>query len=91
MFPAPASPVSSKAPVLFLAEVQALASKSGYAVPKRMSTGFDYNRLSLLLAVLEKRCGYFSEHWMPMSMSSAGCGWMNRLPTCRLRWRWFPT
>lgn len=42
-----------------LAEVQALASKSGYAVPKRMSTGFDYNRLSLLLAVLEKRCGYF--------------------------------
>ena len=42
-----------------LAEVQALASKSGYAVPKRMSTGFDYNRLTLLLAVLEKRCGYF--------------------------------
>ena len=42
-----------------LAEVQALVSKSGYAVPKRMATGFDYNRLSLLLAVLEKRCGYF--------------------------------
>lgn len=42
-----------------LAEVQALVSKSGYAVPKRMATGFDYNRLTLLLAVLEKRCGYF--------------------------------
>ena len=42
-----------------LAEVQALVSKSGYAVPKRMVTGFDYNRLSLILAVLEKRCGYF--------------------------------
>ena len=42
-----------------LAEVQALVSKSGYAVPKRMATGFDYNRLSLLIAVLEKRCGYF--------------------------------
>lgn len=42
-----------------LAEVQALVSKSGYAVPKRMATGFDYNRLSLILAVLEKRCGYF--------------------------------
>lgn len=42
-----------------LSEVQALVSKSGYAVPKRMATGFDYNRLSLILAVLEKRCGYF--------------------------------
>lgn len=42
-----------------LAEVQALVSKSGYAVPKRMATGFDYNRLSLILAVLEKRYGYF--------------------------------
>ena len=42
-----------------LAEVQALVSKTGYAVPRRMATGFDYNRLSLLLAVLEKRCGYF--------------------------------
>lgn len=42
-----------------LAEVQALVSKSGYAVPKRMATGFDYNRLSLIIAVLEKRCGYF--------------------------------
>lgn len=42
-----------------LAEVQALVSKSGYAVPKRMATGFDYNRLLLILAVLEKRCGYF--------------------------------
>lgn len=42
-----------------LAEVQALVSKSGYAVPKRMATGFDYNRLSLILAVLEKRCSYF--------------------------------
>lgn len=30
-----------------------------------MATGFDYNRLSLILAVLEKRCGYFIlERWM---------------------------
>ena len=42
-----------------LAEVQALVSKSGYPSPRRMATGFDYNRLALLLAVLEKRCGYF--------------------------------
>ena len=42
-----------------LAEVQALVSKIGYPSPRRMATGFDYNRLALLLAVLEKRCGYF--------------------------------
>ena len=35
-----------------LAEIQGLA-------PRRMSTGFDHNRLSLILAVLEKRAGYF--------------------------------
>ena len=34
-----------------LAEVQALVSKSGYPSPRRMATGFDYNRLALLLAV----------------------------------------
>lgn len=39
-----------------LAEVQALVS-SGSASPRRMSTGFDYNRFVLLMAVLEKRAG----------------------------------
>jgi DNA repair protein RadA/Sms len=39
--------------------VQALVSKTGFGVPRRMSTGFDYNRAALLIAVLEKRCGYF--------------------------------
>ncbi|MBQ4313589.1 MAG: DNA repair protein RadA, partial [Clostridia bacterium] len=42
-----------------LAEVQGLAASSGYGNARRMSTGFDYNRMSLLLAVLEKRAGYF--------------------------------
>ena len=42
-----------------LSEVQGLATSSGFGNPRRMSTGFDYNRLSLLLAVLEKRSGYF--------------------------------
>lgn len=42
-----------------LAEVQGLASQSGFGNPRRMCTGFDYNRLSLILAVLEKRAGYF--------------------------------
>ncbi len=40
-----------------LAEIQALVSKTAYPVPKRVSTGFDYNRLMLLTAVLEKRIG----------------------------------
>lgn len=42
-----------------LAEIQALVSKSSYSMPKRSSNGFDFNRCSMLLAVLEKRCGYF--------------------------------
>ncbi len=42
-----------------LAEVQALVSKTGFGVPRRMSTGFDYNRAALLIAVLEKRGGYY--------------------------------
>lgn len=42
-----------------LAEVQALVSSSGYGNPRRTSNGFDYNRLAMLLAVLEKRAGYF--------------------------------
>jgi len=44
-----------------LAEIQALVTPTGFGNPRRMSTGFDYNRLNMLLAVLEKRVGmYFS-------------------------------
>lgn len=42
-----------------LAEVQALVTSTNFGIPRRMATGFDYNRLSLLIAVLEKRAGYF--------------------------------
>lgn len=42
-----------------LAEVQALVTKSGFNVPRRTATGFDFNRLAILLAVLEKRAGYY--------------------------------
>lgn len=42
-----------------LAEVQGLVCQSGFGNPRRMSTGFDYNRMALLVAVLEKRAGYF--------------------------------
>jgi len=41
-----------------LVEVQALATPSNYGMPQRVTTGFDYRRLSILLAVLEKRLGY---------------------------------
>ncbi len=40
-----------------LTEIQALVSLSSYPAPKRMSAGFDYNRMSLVAAVLEKRLG----------------------------------
>lgn len=42
-----------------LAEVQGLVSPTGFGNPRRMATGFDSSRLALLLAVLEKRAGYF--------------------------------
>ena len=42
-----------------LAEVQALVTKSGFATPRRTADGFDYNRLYLIIAVLEKRLGFF--------------------------------
>ncbi len=41
-----------------LAEVQGLVAASGFGNARRTSTGFDYNRLNLLLAVLEKRIGH---------------------------------
>ncbi len=41
----------------FAVEVQALASKTYLAIPRRTALGFDQNRLHLLLAVIEKRLG----------------------------------
>ncbi|HET9962403.1 MAG TPA: DNA repair protein RadA [Nitrospiraceae bacterium] len=40
-----------------LVELQALVSQTSYAMPKRMTNGVELNRLSLLLAVMEKRLG----------------------------------
>ena len=42
-----------------LVEVQALIAKTSFGNPRRVPTGFDYNRTALLIAVLEKRGGYF--------------------------------
>ncbi len=38
-------------------EIQTLISKTPYGQPRRMSLGVDYNKLVVLIAVLEKRCG----------------------------------
>lgn len=41
-----------------LIETQALVSTSAYGTPQRSATGFDTKRMNMLLAVLEKRCGF---------------------------------
>jgi DNA repair protein RadA/Sms len=41
-----------------LIEVQALVSTAVYGTPQRSATGFDLRRMNMLLAVLEKRCGF---------------------------------
>ncbi len=42
-----------------LAEVQALVTATGFGTPRRMTNGYDFNRMAMLIAVLEKRCGYY--------------------------------
>jgi len=41
-----------------LIEIQSLVSPASYGTPQRTPTGFDPKRLNMLLAVLEKRCGF---------------------------------
>ena len=40
-----------------MVEIQTLMAKTAYGLPRRMPLGVDYNKLVLLIAVLEKRCG----------------------------------
>ncbi len=42
-----------------LAEIQGLVTATGFGNPRRISNGFDFNRMAMLIAVLEKRGGYF--------------------------------
>lgn len=51
-----ASTIEGLRPMLI--EVQALVSTAAYGTPQRSATGFDTRRLNMLLAVLEKRCGF---------------------------------
>ena len=43
----------------FLVEIQALVTPSSLAMPRRVSNGYDYNRLCMILAVLEKKAGFY--------------------------------
>jgi len=45
-----------------LVELQALVCPTTFPSPRRMATGFDHNRLSLIMAVLEKRLGLFLQN-----------------------------
>jgi DNA repair protein RadA/Sms len=51
-----AATLEGQRPILI--ETQALVSKAVYGTPQRSATGFDLRRLGMLLAVLEKRCGF---------------------------------
>lgn len=42
-----------------LAEIQGLVCTTNFGNPRRISNGFDFNRLNMLIAVLEKRGGYY--------------------------------
>jgi DNA repair protein RadA/Sms len=50
------STIEGQRPILI--ETQALVTRAVYGTPQRSATGFDLRRLSMLLAVLEKRCGF---------------------------------
>ncbi|MEH7386337.1 DNA repair protein RadA [Bacillus sp. JJ1521] len=45
-----------------LVEIQALISPTSFGNPRRMATGIDHNRVSLLMAVLEKRAGFLLQN-----------------------------
>lgn len=51
-----ASTLEGQRPMLI--ETQALVAQAVYGTPQRTATGFDLRRLQMLLAVLEKRCGF---------------------------------
>ena len=59
-----------------LAEVQGLVSPTAFGNPRRMSTGFDTNRLMLLTAVLEKRAGFFFSN-LDTYLNVVGGLWLN--------------
>lgn len=47
-----------------MAEVQSLVTPTGFGTPRRMANGVDYNRMSMLIAVLENVPAIFSAIWI---------------------------
>ncbi len=45
--------------VLYSQRYRCLPPKSGFATPRRMSKGYDFNRMAIIIAVMEKRAGMF--------------------------------
>ena len=76
-----------------LSEIQALATKTNFPAPRRACSGYDYNRMNLLIAVLEKRAGYFFGN-LDVYINIVGgiaCGilpaiWRSACVWCRLCW-----
>ena len=55
-----------------LAEIQALVAESTLSQPRRIMNGVESGRIAMVLAVLDRRCGYGSTIAMSMSQLSAG-------------------
>ena len=68
-----------------LAEIQGLATTSGFGTPRRMATGFDYNRMALILACWKSGPGTTSPTWTPTSTWWGACGWTS--PPWTWPWR----
>lgn len=72
-----------------LVEIQALVGNSGYAGAKRAVVGWDSNRLAMILAVLEARCGMnFSTHDVYLNIAG-GLKLLNRPLIWLLPWQSF--
>ena len=70
-----------------LIEVQALVSESHLSNPRRSAQGVDAGRLSMLLAVLERRCGFPTGSSDVYALAVGGHGSPTLGPICRWRWR----
>ncbi len=71
-----------------LVEIQALVAPSTLGTPRRAVVGWDGNRLAMVLAVLEARCGVRSAPTTSISTSPAACASPSPRPISRWRRRW---
>ena len=70
-------------------DVQALVAPSELAMPRRLASGFDRNRLSLLLAVLARHGGLgLGQHDVFVNVAGGVQASTSPRPTSQSRWRW---